>query len=427
MSLNIISIVFLFVTGVLLFWLPGRWAAFPLLAGACYMTLAQGIEAGPFHLPVIRILLLIGLLRVAMRHERPVGGMNRLDSLMLIFAALALISSFFHKDPSSAFIFRLGFAFNACGVYFLTRIFCQSIEDVKIFCIAIAVLLIPVALAMFYEKIFLFNIFSILGGTNAIPAIREGKVRAAGPFFHPILAGTIGAASIPFMIGIWKENKNIALFGLLSCGIMIFACASSGPIMSAVVAIVALFMWRYRQHMRLVRWLFVAGYIFLDIVMRAPAYYLIGRMDLVGGSSGYHRPALIEAAISHISEWWLAGTDYTRHWMPTGVTWSEDHTDITNYYIHIGILGGLPLLLLFIAILTKGFSFVGQSVHKLYDQSKDSGFLVWSIGASLFVHTVTFISVSYFDQSFLFIYMTLGIISSAWSMEMENNEIIIKN
>ena len=82
--------------------------------------------------------------------------------------------------------------------------------------------------------------------------------------------------------------------------------------------------------------------ILLDLVMKAPAYYIIARADIIGGSTGWHRAALIDSAIRHLNEWWLIGTDYTRNWMVTGVSWSADNTDITNHYLYLGVLGGLP-------------------------------------------------------------------------------------
>ena len=146
--------------------------------------------------------------------------------------------------------------------------------------------------------------------------------------------------------------------------------------------------------------------------MKAPAYYIIQRIDLTGGSTGWHRARLIESAFEHLHEWWMVGTDYTRHWMPTGVYWSPQHTDITNHYIYMGVLGGLPLMLLFIAILAKGFSIVGQTLWYLANQPPKMRFMVWSLGASLFVHAVTLTSVSFFDQSPLFLYLTLAGICS---------------
>jgi len=379
------------------------------------MTLGQGIEIGPFHFPIIRLLIAAGLTRVIIRKERLAGGINGLDKLMLAWSIWALLSSYFHQDSSQALIFRLGLVYNACGVYFLLRVFCQSLDNVKVLCCFTAVLLVPVALEMLYEKMTLNNLFSMLGGVNVTPDIREGKVRASGPFAHSILAGTVGAVCLPLISGLWQEHRKLAFVGVVACLLMIFASASSGPIMSAIVAIVALFMWRYRLNMRLVRWISVFSYIFLDIIMKAPAYFIIGRIDLVGGSTGYHRAALIESAINNLHEWWLAGTDFTRHWMATGVSWSPDQTDITNQYLEFGVIGGLPLLFLFIAILAKGFFFVGLRIRQPNDLTEESRFFLWALGSALFANAVTFISVSYFDQSFLFIYLPLAGIGSAYS------------
>ena len=339
--------------------------------------------------------------------------MNSLDWLIIAFGAWALISSIFHKDISAALVFRLGLAYNVCGIYFLLRIFCQSLDDVVHLCRIVAVVLVPVALEMVYEVVTVQNLFSTLLGVGAAPAIRMGSVRANGPFSHAILAGSIGAVCMPLMIGLWQKHRKTAVVGLIACLIMVFTCASSGPILTVLAATLALAMWPLRERMRIVRWLAVLGYITLDIVMKAPAYYLLARIDVASGSTGWHRAALIESAIKYIGEWWLGGTDYTRHWMPYGVSWSEDHADITNHYIQMGVIGGLPLTMLLIAIFYKGFSFIGQKHSQSADLSKESRFFLWALGATLFAHAATCISVSYFDQSFLFLYLTFAAIGSA--------------
>lgn len=413
--MNTVALTFLSVSGIGLLIVPRRWAPLPLLVGTCYMTLGQGIEIGPFHFTVLRIMALVGLVRVSLRRERLEGGMSSLDWLIIVWAVWALISSFFHTEPKEALIFRLGMAYNVCCIYFLFRVFCQSINDVVSLCRFVAIILFPVAVLMFYEKIALHNLFSALGGVPEIPLIREGRIRCFGPFAHPIIAGTVGAVCLPLMIGIWRHHRREAIIGIVACLGMIFFASSSGPIMSAVAAIGALFMWHYRQKMRLVRRLAVLGYIGLYLVMKAPAYYIIWRFAMVGGSTGYHRAALIEAAIDHISEWWFAGTDFTRHWMGSGVSWSPDHTDITNYYIGMGVTGGLPLMLLFIVILSKGFSFVGQTMKHEGGWPTKFRFLIWAFGSALFAHAVSCMGVSYFDQSFVFIYLTLAAIGSIYS------------
>jgi hypothetical protein len=413
--MNAFATTFLLINAAMLLLLPRRWAPLPLLVGACYMTLGQGIEIGPFTFTVIRMLVLAGVVRIIVRGERLDGEMNVLDRLMLVWAFWALVSSAFHDYPSNALVFRLGLIYNACGIYFLLRIFCRSLDDVVGLCRVTAILLVPVAVEMIYETLTSHNLFSIMGRVPESPVIRAGRIRAQGPFAHSILAGTVGAVCLPYAIALWQLHRKEAMWGIAACIVMIVTAASSGPILSATAAIGALFMWSYRRFTRLVRWLAVVGYITLDMVMQAPAYFLIGRIDLTGGSTGWHRARLIESSIQYLNEWWLAGTDYTRHWMSTGVSWSPNHTDITNHYLEMGVIGGLPLMLLFIAVLAKGFSFVGQTLRQSADLPPKSLFMVWALGASLFAHAATFISVSYFDQSFLFIYLALAIISSARS------------
>ena len=303
------------------------------------MTLGQGVDLGPLTFTVIRILIAVGVVRVVMRGERVVGGVNGLDWLMIAWGVWACVASLFHEH--GALVNRLGLVYDSCGIYFLLRAFCSSIEDLVLLCSTIALVLIPVALEMVYEKIAVHNAFSLFGGVLEIPEIREGRIRANEPFAHPILAGTVGAVTLPLMIGIWRYHRTTAFVGAFACLTMILCSASSGPVMSAAFAVGALSAWRYRQYMRLFRWSILLGYIALDLVMKAPAYYLLARIDIAGGSTGWHRARRIESSIEHIGEWWVVATDYTRHWMPTGVLWSPNHTDTTNYFLNMGVLGGL--------------------------------------------------------------------------------------
>ena len=413
--MNSIAVAFVLINAIALVLLPRRWAPLPLLVGACYMTLGSGVEIGPFHFQVIRILVAVGVVRVIMRGERLADKMNSLDWLMVAWAAWALMSSLFHKDVFEVFVNRLGLIYNGCGIYFLLRVFCRSLIDVVSLCWITAILLVPLSIVMLSEQATGRNIFSALGGVAELSEVRNGKIRAQGPFAHSILAGTVGAVCLPLMIGLWRQHRNAAIVGTAACLSMIFASASSGPILSALFGIGALFMWHWRHRMRLLRWFALLGYLGLDLIMNAPAYYLLARIDLTGSSTGWHRAFLIEAALAHLSEWWLAGTDFTRHWMPYGVNWSGDQSDITNHYLMMGVAGGLPLMLLFIAVLATGFSFVGRMLRQMPELSPQSQFMIWALGVSLFAHSVTFISVSYFDQSFVFIYLSLAVIGSTWS------------
>jgi hypothetical protein len=380
------------------------------------MTMAQEILIGPFSFTVIRILIAVGVTRIILRGERLAGGINGLDWLMGLWGLCALAISFSRSDIAAAFVYRTGLVYNTCGIYFLIRVFSESIDDLLILIRITAILLLPIAVEMIYEQIIGYNLFSALGGVPTFTVIRDGSFRSQGPFRHPILAGTVGAVCLPLMIGMWNQDRKSAYIGIFSCLIIVLSSGSSGPIASALAGILALIMWRYREIMRLFRYALVAGYIGLELIMEAPAYYIISKIPKISASTGWHRAELINSAIKHLDEWWLWGTEYTRHWMPTGVSWSPDHTDITNHYIQMGVIGGLPLMVTFILILAKAFAYVGQTIKEDSSQSLVVQFMVWSLGASLFSNVTTMISVSYFDQSFIFLYLTLAAIGSTWSV-----------
>ena len=381
------------------------------------MTLGQGIDLGPMSFTFIRLLIAVGVVRVIVRGERLAGGVNQLDWFMVLWAVWLCVSGEFHGDSGDTAVTRLGLVYDACGFYFLLRIFCSSVDDLVTVCKITSIVLVPVAAEMFYEQLTASNLFSIFGAIPPVQ-IREGHIRANGPFLHPILAGTVGAVCLPLAIGIWRYHRKTALIGVLACLSIVLASRSSGPLMSTVFATVALVMWSYRHHMRVLRWLAVFAYLALNAVMKAPAYYLLARIDLSGGSTGYHRARLIESTFEHLNEWWLVGTDYTRHWMATGVSWNVNHTDITNHYIQMGVWGGLLLMFLFIMLLVTGFRFVGERMLDESGVPAKERFVVWACGSALFTHTASMISISYFDQSVFFIYFTLAAIASTRSRQL---------
>lgn len=411
--MNALAIIFTLFNGALLLALPRRTAILPILIMACYMPISAGFDIGPFNIYGIRLILILAFLRILLRGEHLPHGTNGLDWLMFWWAIAALLTCLLHNDVWSVFINRLGLVFMGCGTYLIFRVFCTDKNDAIRLCRMMALVLIPVALLMLYEKFTGNNPFAEFGGASSISEVRNDIVRAQGPFGHSILAGTAGAVTLPLMATLWRLHRKTAIIGIAACLTMVFSSGSTGPIMTTAFGILGLLMWQMHDRMKLVRWAIVLGYLGLEIIMNAPAYYVLSYIDFTGSSTSWHRAALIEAAVTHFSEWWLAGTDYTRHWMAYGVLWTSNHVDITNYYVRMGVDGGVPLLLAFIVVLGKGFALVGKMVQAKENQHLDFRFAAWALGAALFAHAATFMSVSYFDQCVVFLYMTLAAISSA--------------
>ena len=406
---------FTLTTGILLYFVPRRWAALPLLMGVAYMTRGQVLEIGPLHFPVIRILIAVGFVRVLLKGERIAGGTNHLDWLLTLWAGCLVCSSVFHT--SDAWILRSGLVWTELGSYFLFRVFIGTFDDICHLFKVICVLLVPVAVAMLLEKMTGNNCFAMFGGVQVEVSLRSGHFRAQGPFAHAILAGTVGATCLPMALCLWRGDRKRALAGMCATSGMVIASGSSGPFMIALTGLAALALWKRRRYLRMFRWAAGLLIIALDLVMKDPVYYLLARIDITGGSTGWHRAALIQAAIEHMHEWWLAGTDYTRHWMPSGIYANAIHTDITNHYLMMGVYGGLPLMLLFIWVIFAAFGIVGKALLLNHNAPMERQFLIWTLGAILVAHVTNFISISYFDQSVVLLDLLLASIGALPAMK----------
>ena len=428
-NVSFIGLVFVALMGVMVLFVKRRMTPLPLIMTACFVTFGQVVGVGPLHFYMIRIIIFLGFLRIIIRKELSEVKFNSVDKIIFLYVFTQGTIYFLLRIDTEAFINSMGFVYNALGIYLIFRSVIYEENDYYTVFKFLAIVMVPLALSMTIEKFTARNFFSIFGGVPEYTMIREGKLRCQGAFMHPILAGTFGASSIPMFVALWvkeKEKRYISFLGIISGTIITIASASSGPIMVYGGVILGLFMWKFNDNMRMVRWITVISILSLHIVMKAPVWALIGRVSEIVGGGGWHRVMLIDAAISHFSEWWLLGTDYTRHWMPTGVSWSGKHTDITNEFIGVGIKGGLISLILFIAIIIFGFKTIGIKIKEIDPSDFPKRFMVWCLGVSLFSHMMAFISICYFDQIIVFWYLSLALIAGLVKNNLiKNNEFLI--
>ncbi|MEO8617174.1 MAG: hypothetical protein ABI600_18700 [Luteolibacter sp.] len=420
-----IALIFFLLCAGALIGVPIRWAPVPLLLGCTYMTFGQGIHVGSISLPIYRMLLLVGVARTIIKGERLPGGFNLIDKLMIAWGGWVIFAGLFHDQTRAGPVTAAGEVFNISLPYFLIRIWCTDLQEIGDVIRIIALLMVPIMCEMAFEKATGRDLFAIFGGVPEHVLIREGKLRAQGPFRHPILAGTVGATCIPLFIGILREHRTTAIIGIVSGIVITFASASSGPVMSLITGLFALVMWRWKHLAKPMRYGAVLLYIVLMFTMSKPPYYLISKIDLSGGSTGWHRSFLIQQTIAYFNEWWLFGTDFTRHWMPNqGFANDPNHTDITNYYIGFGVSGGFAAMLLMICMMGCAFRWVGQIQAERFEKHPDQSFMIWCFGACLFSHSINSLSVAYFDQSMLYFWLSVAVISSTYSVVRLNQETV---
>jgi hypothetical protein len=390
------------------FKVPRRLAFAPLLIAACHFQFVPVIQLGA-SFDIAKLVILAGLIRASRENLLTWSSRQPLDVLVAAWAGWMLISGFAHSPPDhNPITIRLSQIYGVLGTYLYSRAFLRNTEDYLAYVKCLVAVIVPLALLALYEKYAQQNLYGLLGSGQAGVTIREGRVRAGGPFAHPILLGTFAASSLALVVALYRTEKRWCLIGMAACLITVFSSASSGPIVTSASGMMGLFMWRWRTSVGKIRTLVILMFITLHMAMQAPVWYLMARIDLAGGSTGWHRAELITAAVRHFSEWWLTGTDYTRHWIAYGIEWSAYHTDITNYYINMGVTGGLPLMLLFIFILIKSFQLLGRRMKALRAVKDPNEFTLWTVGASLFAHCFTFLSISYFDQSYVPLMLVIG-------------------
>lgn len=396
---------------ILQFALPKRLAFAPLLIAICTLPDLVVADVG-VSFTLSKTLILAGLIRAFSTGGTRWTRQNRLDAFVAAWAIWGVLVGFAHdpKDHNPITV-RLSTAYDFLGTYLYVRTFVPTPEHVTKFVKILGACMAVLAAMMAYEKATTLNVpWSAMTGSPANALSREGRVRANGPFRHPILAGTVAASSLILLASLRKKGSWQSWKGVGASALIVFFSASSGPIFTLMAGLGALMLWRWRTNIRGIRTAAICSIVLLHFVMSAPVWYLIARMDLAGGSTGWHRAELITKAIEHFDRWWLVGTDYTRDWMAYGIQWSDDMVDITNLYIQMGVRGGLLLLVLFVGILVTCFRFLGRRIGATRAAGDPREFMLWCFGAALFAHSVTFLTVTYYDQSSVYFYMLVGVI-----------------
>jgi hypothetical protein len=405
-SVTLLALVVLLVATALIIGVRRRFLIVVLLVTGLLLPLQTNVVIAGLHFPALRLLLGTAWLRLVLRREIHPPRMNSIDKAFLVWALGSATFFCILWGTLGAVTNRLGFLWTTLGSYFLVRFLIRNKADVFRVIRVLAVTIAIIAPALLIEHFTQHNLFRILGAPP-LSAIRDGAVRAEGPFRHPIIAGTIGASLLPLFVGLWwqaKRHRTVMAIGTAASVAMAISSASSTPLITCAAGIGALLLWPHRARLRILRWGAAMGIVGLHLVMKAPVWMLIARAGGAIGGSGYHRAMLIDNFIRHFGEWWLLGTR-------NNANWGYDMWDVDNAFVAAGVGGGLIALIAFIAVFVYAYKLVGKS-RKLLRASRKDDRLIWALGASLFANTVGFFGIVYFDQSILVWYSLLAMISA---------------
>ena len=393
----------LMLLGIAMLTLPRRHAIISVLACASFIAVGQRVVVFSLDFDFMRLMVLFGWARIILYREYLRFRWTTLDYWVVAWGLCALLI-YPVSHGALGIVFQLGHNFDSVGMYFLARMLIRDLADVRSLINAMVIISLPVTIAFFVEHQTHRNLFAVFGGVPEITMIREGKLRCQGAYAHPILAGCFWAAILPLFIGrICSRGfgRLMALAGLMTSLAIVGMCASATPIMGVLATVAGFALLPLRKSMQAVRWMIVLLLIGLHMSMKAPVWHLISRTDIVGGSSGWHRFFLIDQWIKHCHEWAAFGIADISHW---GVF----ANDVTNQYVKEAVNGGGLTLAVFTVMIAVAFGGVGR-LWRTVAHTPRQMILAWAIGVSLFVHTVCFLSVSYFGQIDMLWYLSLAL------------------
>jgi hypothetical protein len=396
------AIVLVFTAAVSL--LPRRYFLAPFVFAACLVPTDQRFIIADLDFTVLRILVVMGLLRLWLRGEIRRIVWNRFDLLVLIWVGTGAVIYSAQWMTLGAVINRCGVLFDVVGMYWLFRQSIRLWEEVVFLCKVLAVGAIVLLPFVVYESTTGHNPFKLLGRANT--AVRDnGQFRCAASFPHSIMLGLFWATLVPPFIGLarWSRGRERLFFwaACAAAAVLTWATVSSTPLATLLEVLALLALYRWRRYGRQIMYGLMGLAVCLHLIMNHPVWHLLARVNIIGGSTGYHRFRLVDQAIHHWSEWVLLGSRSTAHW-------GFGMQDLTNQYVLEGVRGGLITLILFIVLLVTAVRTVCR--YSLLGPDPRWRFFVWCLCVSLLGHCLAFLGVSYFGQIQMLLYLTLAMV-----------------
>jgi hypothetical protein len=387
--------VFLLIAILLILILPRGKAIIPFLLAFFTIPVGQVLVLGGFHFTALRVLILAGLARrisfgKSSGGKFP-GGFSGLDWAVVLWSVSAVVAFWLEFMERQAFVNGLGTLVDTLGGYLVVRSLIPDGEAMRRTIKTLAAICAIQGICMINEKISQFNVFGLLGGIPITVAVRDGHVRSGGTLGY-LWAGAFAGVLIPLFLWVWTEGKSrfVAFAGIAGATAMVITSYSSTSWLALMGSFVGLAFWPFRTKMRVIRWGLVLGLVSLHMVMKAPVWALIARIDLTGSSSADQRYMLVDMTIRRFKDWWLLGTkDY--------VTWGWGSWDLCNQFVAVALTGGLLALICYVAIFVRGFSALGTA-RKLAEGDREQEWLFWCLGSTLFATVIAHFGINYMAQ-----------------------------
>ena len=394
--------------------------------------------AGSVRIEPYRIVL--GLVLVyAVFNFRTVLKQADLVDVLLIGLLLMVFASIWHNHNMQQAIESSGiYAIETLGAFFLARLYINTPERFfeinRLFVIILASLTLFAVYEALAQHRFLHEIAKWITGHDALDFrlymhyyIRNGIMRAASLFEHPILYGSILALFFPFAFLWWLRSRSM-LVGLSVVGLVVsmLTTLSSAPLLSLILqagsAVLATFWHSARRLWISLFFGFIAGAMLINAFSNRGFFGILISYLTFNPNTGYFRMMQWEHSLDDIAENPILGIgligpglhDWSRpYWI---IDWFGNSID--SFWLLLTLQHGLfAAFLLLFASLYATFHILNIS-HKHDDGSR------WMVTAWLlsFLSLILIgFTVDYFGKLQPMFFFTLGAIGWARDYEIWNN------
>jgi len=345
---------------------------------------------------------------------------SRLDTLVSLSMVVYVgMYCFAHPSLSRSIENQSGFLMDTLLSYFVARLCIMNFKGAVTAIKCVAIILFPLALLGIVEATTGWQPFTTYiqycpWVSEYIPYnARWGFTRAWGPFSHPILFGSCFVLVMPL---IWALRHQHGYWGKLAyflSGIAIlgaFSSMSSNPWGMLVVVVLCLVLEKYKHWTKIILASLVMLCILTEIGSNRPFYHVIYSYINFAKGDWWQRARLVDIAIEHIDEWWLAGYGGKDPGWGQLYFWAA-FTDCNNEFLLIGLKTGIIGIVSLCAVLITAFRALARAFKETTDKELQS--LYWSMGSSLVGVIVVWQGVSFFGQMPALFYSFLGIMGSS--------------
>ncbi len=397
--INLPTLVITVILAALAWVLPRRLFVIPFIVAASFIPADQRMIIFDLDFTPLRILLVAAMGRLYLLGEVRRVQWGRFDKAVLVWAVMGAIIYVVQWGEMRAVIYKCGVLLDVLGTYWVFRQYLRSWDEISVTFNAFAVCAVLLAVPVMYEFSTGRNPFVVLG--RVVTWVREGRYRCQAAFPHSIMMGLFWGTLAPVFLAMTRMPRHRWLFWMATGAsvFIVFASASSTPVCTLAAVLLLVALYKYRVYGRSLAWALLLMVMGLHVVMKAPVWHLLARVNVIGGSTGHHRYRLVDACIRHFGEWVFLGTRDTAHW-------GFGLQDVTNEYVIEAVRGGLATLVAFVVVLIMAVNIAGAG--SLRAPSHGRRWLMWGICVSLVGHCISFLGVAYFGQMRMLLYLMLG-------------------